>query len=503
MASVYGASPLADAYNLAYLFTGNILILFGGLGGPFHSATVTTLTPRKNNPEAGLLITQVMFVSGVLLTLAALVICLIAPFLVHLIAPNYALDNPQVHSQFTKQTILQLRIMSPLITIACLIGITYGILNVFNRLFWPSVSPMFASIAIIISLYLFPDRTSSWPLAVGTLIGALGQLCAQLPGMFKCNLRYKLSLKPAAGLKDYLSILWPAIIGTSIGQLTIYVDSLFCFQIHDGQGAWTAISNANRLIQLPLGVLITAMLVPILPRFTEQATDNKPEQVKFEFRRALSFMWFISMPITMILLVIPTPLVQILYERGAWKSEATGLVVSALVFLAPSIVIYIGRDLITRVFYAYQDSKTPYYVGMSTIGVKALLDWYFVMQLNMAVAGICLATTIITFFNFALLTILLRKKIGDLGFANLILPVLKMLIAVSAAGLCTNFCYHLLEPLLRLQHLKLIGHMGSSAAAGGIGLLAYVGLCIALRLDEPFMLLRRLQVFPGHKRAKP
>lgn len=501
VASVYGAGPLADAYNLAYIFTGNVLILFGGLGGPFHSATVTTLTPRKSNPKAGILMVQAMVVSGLILTLLATVVFFIAPFLVHLMAPNYCLHNPRIHNLFTEQTIFQLRIMSPLIAIACLIGVTYGILNVFNRLFWPSVSPMFASIAIIVALFCCPDKTSSWPLAVGTLIGAFWQLFAQLPSMFRCNLQYKLSLKPAEGLSDYLSILWPAVIGTSIGQLTLYVDSLFCFMIPDGQGAWTAISNANRLIQLPLGVLITAMLVPILPRFTEQATANKPEQLKSEFRRALSFLWFISMPITMILLVIPTPLVKTLYERGAWKSEATVLVVSALMLLAPSIVIYIGRDLITRIFYAYKDSKTPYYVGMSTIGVKALLDWYFVTQLQMAVAGICLATTLITLFNLTLLAILLRRKIGNLGLTSLISPIAVMLIAAIAAGFCTHFGYRLIEPYVNLQeHLKLV-HLAALLAgvgsSGALGCLVYSGICMALKLQEPFMLLRRLKLIPA------
>lgn len=213
------------------------------------------------------------------------------------------------------------------------------------------------------------------------------------------------------GLREYMSILWPAIIGTSIGQLTVYVDSFFCTKMEPG--SWTALSNANRLIQLPLGVLITAMLVPILPRFSDLATANKPEGVKQEFRRALNFLWFLSMPLTMILCVIPKPLVTALYQRVNWHTRDTELVVTALLFLAPSIVIYIGRDLITRVFYAYKDSKSPYYVGMAAIILKGLLDFYFVMQLHMGVGGISLATTLITVFNFSCLAILLRKKIEN------------------------------------------------------------------------------------------
>lgn len=495
VAGVYGAGVLADAYNIAYLFTGNVLILFGGLGGPFHSATVATLNPRKDDPKSGTFITQVMVATGLVLFFLAVIVCLLAPHLVPMFAGNYGAD-PQVRAIFTAQTIYQVQVMSPLIVIAGLIGVTYGILNVFNKLFWPSLSPSIASLAIVIVLLCFPDPNSSVPLAVGTLLGAFGQLFAQLPGMFQCNLRFKFSLKPAEGLREYLSILWPAIIGTSIGQLTVYVDMFFCTTMEPG--SWTAIVNANRLIQLPLGVLITAMLVPILPRFSDLATAKKPDLVKQEFRRALNFLWFLSMPLTMVLLVIPKPLVTALYQRVNWHTRDTDLVVTALLFLAPSIVIYIGRDLITRVFYAYKDSKSPYYVGMAAIALKGLLDYYFVMQLHMGVGGISLATTMITIFNFSCLAFLLRRKIGALGITKLFKPFFIMLLASVVGGVCTFYAYELIAPVLASlgNSLHLIGLLCAIGVTSGIGLLIYSGVCLIFKLEEPYMLLRRVKLLP-------
>lgn len=492
IAGVYGAGVLADAYNIAYLFTGNVLILFGGLGGPFHSATVATLNPRKDDPKSGVFITQVMAATGLVLLIVAGIVCIIAPYLVQLLAGDYG-SSAEIHALFTSQTIYQIRVMSPLIVIAGLIGVTYGILNVYNKLFWPSLSPSIASLAIVIVLLTFPDPNSSVPLAIGTLIGAFGQLFAQLPGMFQCNLRFKFSMKPAEGLREYMSILWPAIIGTSIGQLTVYVDSFFCTKMEPG--SWTAISNANRLIQLPLGVLITAMLVPILPRFSDLATADKPELVKQEFRRALNFLWFLSMPLTMILLVIPKPLVTALYQRVNWHTRDTDLVVTALLFLAPSIVIYIGRDLITRVFYAYKDSKSPYYVGMAAIVLKGLLDFYFVMQLHMGVGGISLATTLITVFNFSCLAFLLRRKIGSLGVTKLFKPFFIMLSASILAGICTFYVYGFVEPLITLS-LHLIGLLLVIGISSGIGLAIYAVICLIFKLEEPYMLLRRVKLLP-------
>ena len=89
VAAAYGTSILADAYNYAYLFTGNILILFGGLGGPFHSATVATLAPKRSDPEAGSLVAQICLFTAVALTIIGAAIFFLAPWLMHLVAGNY------------------------------------------------------------------------------------------------------------------------------------------------------------------------------------------------------------------------------------------------------------------------------------------------------------------------------------------------------------------------------------------------------------------------------
>jgi putative peptidoglycan lipid II flippase len=161
-------------------------------------------------------------------------------------------------------------------------------------------------------------------------------------------------------------------------------------------------------------------------------------------------------------------------------------------------VIYIGRDLITRVFYAYKDSKSPYYVGMAAIVLKALLDYYFVLQLHMGVGGISLATTLITVFNFSCLAFLLRRKIGGLGVTQLIKPFAIMLTASVLAGLCTYYGYQLLDPFINSlgKSLHLVGLLGVIAISSGAGMLIYTGVCMTFKLEEPYMLLRRVKLIP-------
>jgi putative peptidoglycan lipid II flippase len=487
VAAAYGTSVLADAYNYAYLFTGNILILFGGLGGPFHSATVTTLEPRKDEPEAGALVIQVLLLTALLLSVVTVVMFLAAPYVMHLLAGHYGHDHLE-RIRFFNETVAQLRTMSPLILIAGVIGITYGVLNVFNKIFWPSLSPAIASLAIIIALILFPDKNSSMPLAIGTLIGAFGQLLAQAPQFFTCGLKYRFSLKAVKGLHSFFSMLWPVFIGTSIGQIIIYVDMCFCAGL--GEGSWTAIINANRLVQLPLGVLITAMLVPVLPRFTAHASANRFDELKAEFRRSVSLLCFLAIPLTMILIVLPGPIIKLLFQRGAFDSNSTNLVTAALVYLVPSIAFYIGRDLITRVFYGLQDSLTPFRVAICAIFVKVLLDYLFVIVYHLGVGGISLATTFITIFNLTLLAFLLRKRIGRLGLTNLVKPLAIMTIASAIAGLAVYFSFAQLQQIwVPVTVFPLIIKIGVATALGGI---VYFAGCSVVGLHEPKLLLERI-----------
>jgi putative peptidoglycan lipid II flippase len=516
VASAYGTGALADAYNYAYAFTGNILILFGGLGGPFHSATVAVLTREKDKPESGLLMAQVMAATSVLLGTLSIALYFLAPYLMHALAGQYTGMGHHTGADvdtFFRESILQLKWMSPLVLIAGLIGVTYGILNVYNKMTWPSLSPAIASVAIIIAVKFFSgDQSSSLPLAIASLIGACGQLLAQIPDLARCKVPWQFSFKPAPELKHYLSMLWPACLGTLIGQVTMYVDIFFCSQI--GEGGWTAIINANRLVQLPLGILTTAMLVPMLPRFSELAHRNEFDALKNEYGRALRFMVFLSMPLAALLLALPKPIVHTLFERHNFTAESTALVSAALFGLVPSIVFYVGRDLITRVFYAMKDSKTPYYVALVAILVKAVLDWIVVTKfgaisqllgLNIAhsdyqfwqVGGLSLATTLITIMNLSLLTFALRRKIGRLDLSKTLKPMAMMLVAGTLCGaLSFGIFFGLMQmfghanmDLSQVHTFQSLCFVGVSCT---IGMLAYVIACISFKLEELDMLKRRI-----------
>jgi putative peptidoglycan lipid II flippase len=442
VAEVFGTGAISDAYNYAYLYTGNVLVLFGGLGGPFHSATVAILSREKGKPDSGQLMAQVLIATVLLLSIIAAAMFILAPLLVQRQAEGYAAGDPAAHKLFIDQTVLQLRWMSPLIVISGIIGITYGILNVYERIFWPSLSPLIASVAIIIGVKVFvdPHAPDALPLSLATMVGAFGQLFVQMPDLLKCKLPWRLSLTPDPQLKEFLMMLGPACVGTLVGQLTTYVDAFFTGKMQ-GTGDWTAIINANRLVQLPLGILATAMLVPMLPRFSALAQENDNAGIKLDYKKAFQFLIFLSMPLAALLTTLPEPIVTVLFKRGNFTAGSVGLVGEALWWLAPSIMCYLGRDLVTRVFYAFKDSKTPFLVAAIAIAVKYALDWFFVVKCHWNVGGISLATSAITVLNLGLLTFFLRRKIGRLGTSTMLKPVAIMLVGGIVCGALSAFTF--------------------------------------------------------------
>ncbi len=502
-----GTSLIADAFNYATLLSGNVLVLFGGIGGPFHQSANTVLGKRKGDVDLGKLVAQLFLYTFFVMSAIAGLVWLFCPqitdFVVHGAETLARVHHtPEYQAKLCEETVKQLRIMVPLITISGLLGLACGVSNAHGKVFAPSLAPIMASLAIIVAMVLFkcnhiPDDQAGIYLAVGALVGAVMQLLVQLPEMFQLKLKWGLPLKPEPGFKSYCDMLFPLALSTSVGQLMVYIDAFFCMQLQEG--AWTAVLNANRLLQLPLGVLLIGMLIPLNNRFNELILQNKTEELKETFRRGLRGLWFISMPIAMILIAIPGPIVQFLFERGRFDATSRELFVAVLLFSAPSMFFYLARDMTGRVFMAYEDTKTPLYVGLVSLClIKPLANYLMVGPLG--VSGIALSTTIVTLFNLSMLWIFLIRKLGNMGTISLIRPVVIMLVASGACGGIAYFLHMKLSELLPADMVKLpMGISLTLAVDVGIstivGFLVYAAICFACKLEETQMVMKLLNRF--------
>lgn len=479
----YGTTLTSDAYYAAFQLPAFSIVLLGGLGGPFHTATVAVFSRLLKDGEVPS--HRAKTLAATFLTLTGIVFAVLSVLVYFFAEPIMGLILSRKNPALVRESALLLQIMSPCIWVGGLVGILYGLSNIYNCFLWPSLSPVAMSLTIIVGLLLLPVDSSGILLAWATVAGGVLQLVMQLPEFFK----HKFTVKPAfewkaSEIRQAGELLFPATIGTTIGQLITYVDMFFASSL--AQGAWAAVTLSNRLMQLPIGILQTALLVPIFPRFSRAAGEKNYEEIKRNFKVGVVSLWMISIPILILMMIFTEPLIRLIFQHGKFNAESTQMVSIALIYQAFQMLPYFARDSLTRVFYAFHDSKTPLLVGLLAIGLKFLLNLWLVPIYE--VAGITFSITIITFFNMILLGLLSKRHIKDLGFKEMLAPFLKL----SVAGAVMAGVILLVNQGLSGMTLTGVAEYLCMALTALLGCGVYLLLTLVLKVSEAEYLKTRL-----------
>ena len=430
IANFYGAGLVSDAYFYAYQIPSLALILLGGVGGPFHSSVVSVFSKMlpdnlKADEKMNRLFNTFFTAVFIVFLILALLCFMFSDIIMRFIISGGSAELVHLAS-------IHLKILSPVILIGGLVGIYYGILVTFKEFVSPNISPILMSLAIIFAISLVKHDNTGVVLAVATTIGAFIQLIVQYPNIKKVGFKFKpnFDFKNNEKLRNILELLFPAILSSTVGQIYIYIDMFFTS--HLNEGAWTAIGYANRIFQFPVGILVTAFLVPLFPIFSQLVEKKDFEGIKTYFDKGVGVLNMFALPIFMSILILAYDAVTIVFQRGAFDTRATSMVAEALLFLSLAILPYIFRDTVTRIYYAFNDSKTPFLVALSSVLIKLVLNLLLINHLG--IGAITLSTSFVTLFNGAVLGILLRKKI-QLYYGKYFKQLIKMLMAAVVSGL--------------------------------------------------------------------
>ena len=437
IANFYGAGTTSDAYFYAYQIPSLAIILMGGVGGPFHSATVSVfaklINPNDTMPSEKVNKLFNTFLTGTFLffgLLSILIFIFAEPILNFIIHSN--------NSELVTLATSHLRCMTPVILIGGIIGIYYGLLVTYRCFILPNISPVLMSLSIISFIAISKGDPTGHNLAIATTIGAILQLLVQAPAVKKLGFKIKpnLNFKNNPEYKNLLELVFPAALSSTIGQIYVYVDMFFASQLQ--AGAWTSIGYANRVFQFPVGILVTAFLVPLFPLFSQLVGEKKYAEVKYYFQKGIGLLNFMAIPIMFGIMMLASDAVQLIFQRGEFDSNATFMVSQALIFLSLAIIPYVFRDSITRIFYSFNDSKTPFLVAFSSIIIKFILNAIFIKHLG--IAAITLSTSLVTLFNATVLGVILSKRI-DLGYKKYFINLTKMFISALIAFALTYILY--------------------------------------------------------------
>ncbi len=435
IARAFGVGPVVDAYAYAYIIPGFLLILLGGINGPFHSALVSVLAKRDQKDAAPLVETVSTIVTAGLF-LVAIFLVIFAGFFIDLLAPG-------LEGTIRDLAILQLRIMAPLAVLAGLIGIGFGTLNASDQYWLPGISPLFSSLSIVIGvgslIWIFGDqanapeyiRLGGIVLAGTTLLGAIFQWLAQLYAQWKSGLG---SLRPRLdfaipGVKDVLKVMAPATLSSGMLHINVYTDMFFASYI---ESAAAAMRYANFIVLTPLGIISNMILVPLLPVFSRLAAPENWGELKQRIRQGLFLTALSMLPLSVIFISQAKTIIRIIYQYNAFAAEATLVVAPVLMAYGLGMFFYLGRDILVRVFYGLGDGQTPFRISMFNIFLNAILDFFLVNAFQ--TPGLVFATIGVNVFSMAIMLVLLHQRLDGLPMMDWGLKLLGLTGAAIAAG---------------------------------------------------------------------
>ncbi len=497
IAAVFGVGVVADAFNYAYVIPGFLLVLLGGINGPFHSAIVSVLAKRPKSEAAPLVETVTTFVGGLLL-LVTIALIFFAPGIIDLVAPG--LGTTPHGLEVKAIAIGQMRIMAPMALLAGLIGIGFGTLNAANLYWLPSVSPLFSSVTVIIGLGVLAWQLGAKVttpqyamlggavLAWGTLAGAVLQWLIQVPAQWKSGmgtLRLRFDFNQP-GVKEVTKIMAPATFSSGMSHINLYVILILASYIPQ---AASALQYAGLLIQTPLGILSNVILVPMLPIFSRLADPQDWDELKGRIRQGLLLTAITMLPLGAITIALAVPIVRVVYERGAFDRNASQLVSSLLVMYGIGMFVYLGRDVLVRVFYALGDGDTPFRISMVSIFFNIIFAYVFFKMLG--APGLVLATVVVNIISMLLLFWMLDRKLHGLPWQEWSLPILALTGSSFLAGLASWGSLWGIQQFWHDDGFK--EQLVQLTLAGGVGLGVFALIAMQMKLPEVDVFMSRIR----------
>lgn len=430
MARYFGTATLAaQAFIVAFRIPNALRDLVGE--GATNAAVIPVLSEylgQEKKKEFWQIVNLMLNLIIIVLAAITIIGTIFAPLIVRIIAFGFVAEPAKL-----ELTISLTRIMFAFIFFIGIAAYGMGVLNTLKNFAVPAAGSCILNITMIIFAVWVSGRFEQpiVGLAWAVLIGGFLQILFQIPLLLSKGFYFKFAFDfshPA--IKKIHRLLVPRMIGSSIYQLNVFVDTFFAsFSGIVGQGAIGALYFSNRLVQFPTALFGNALATACLPAMSRQAIEQDMEGLKNTLTVSLKTLLVFLIPSTIGLFVLSRPIVAVLFQRGEFDAASTRLTSLVLMFYCLGIFFYSAARVVTSCLYALKDTRTPVKITFLCLIINAVLNLLLMHPLK--VGGIALATSISSAINFSLLLYMLRQKIGRIGVKK----ILNMSVSVIAASL--------------------------------------------------------------------
>jgi putative peptidoglycan lipid II flippase len=487
IADVFGTDPELASYWVAFRLPD---LVFQLLAGATLSAAFIPVYSRvvlhEGREEAWRLASRVLNLVSVATLLAAGLAFALAPLLVPLLAPGLGeASGRESELRDLAVELTRLMLLSPVLF--GISGMLTGILNARQHFAAPALAPMIYNASIIFGAVVLTGPLGVRGLAWGVVIGATGHLLVQLPALRSVGMRWSPSLSlRSAGVLEVLRLMGPRVVGLGASQVNFLVLLFFASFVSDA--AISAVTYAFLMMMLPVGVVGMAVATAAFPTFAQQAAAGQMDLLRGTLWRTFRGVLFLAVPASVGLMVLSEPLVRLMLERGAFDVGSTELVAGALVVFGVGVFAHAGIEIVSRGFYAMEDTRTPVLVAVLAMGLNVLLAVALVGPFELR--GLAAAASVTAIVELGALVWLLRDRLngfdqrgmGDfgarLGLATLVMGLVMVLMRVLLSAAAAD--------------VESVGGALLITVAGGVtGLMAFGAASIVL-LGEEYQMARRV-----------
>jgi putative peptidoglycan lipid II flippase len=492
IAAVLGAGPIADAFFVAFRVPNLFRRLFAE--GAFNAAFIPLFAKRFHGEggEEGARAFAEQALAG--LTLALVVFTLLGefvmPWLMLLLAPGFA-DDPQKFDL----AVLLARIALPFLLCMSLVALYSGVLNALGRFAVAAFAPSLLNVVLIlvllglIALGDVDQKGAAVALAWGIAASGVLQVIVVAVAAAKSRMRLSFRLpRLDPDSRRLLALAAPGFIAGGMNQITIVLNTIIA-SLQDRVVSW--LYYADRLFQLPLGVIGVAVGVVLLPELSRRLRSGDHQAAMDSENRSLETALLLTLPAGIALFVAANPIVRVLFERGAFSAIDAHSTAAMLAALAPGLPAFVLIKVFHPGFFAREDTKTPMIcagIGMAANVMLALLLFVVLGAVGIAIA---IATTLAGWLQAALLAATLKER-GEFALDQTCRRRLPAILAASLImGAVVWALVHVLGPWFEPKNGAVVQVVALILLVGS-GLAVYAGTAAVFGAFDAKSLLARL-----------
>ena len=463
IAHFMGAGMVADAFFVAFRFPNLFRSLFAE--GAFNAAFIPLFTGKltaEGKDAAQSFAQQAMAVMAVLLTVLVVLVELGMPWAIYGLAPGF----DDVPGKIPLAIELS-RICFPYLLFISLTSLQAGVLNSMGRFAAAAGTPILLNVVAMAGLWGLAPYTASpgHALAWGTFAAGISQFAWLVFSVRKAGFALPL-VRPrlTADVRLLLKRIVPGAVGAGVYQVNLVINTMIASTV--ANGAVSYLNYADRVNQLPLGVVGIAIGTALLPLLSRQLKSGDHDGAIESQNRAMELALLTTLPAAAALLTLAAPIIQVLFERGHFGPQETAATAQALMAFAIGLPAYVLVKVLTPGFFAREDTRTPVRIAIATMALNVVLNLALVSSL--AHVGMALSTAIAAWFN----VVLLAWRLHGCGFFQLDRRLLnrapRILAAAALMGAGLWYGRTLIWPQIN----------GFMAALAGLSLLVIAGLAL-------------------------